>query len=143
MTTDATALTILLAAFFGLILIRVPIAVALITASVTCGLYLDIPLVVLLQKMVSGLNSFTFLAVPFFIIAGELMSDGGMSDKIIKLADAVVGKVRGGLAMVNVLASMLCTGEHAVRRDFRFLGGRRVGYRHLSHPPDEKEGISR
>jgi tripartite ATP-independent transporter DctM subunit len=110
MTTDATALTILLAAFFGLILIRVPIAVALITASVTCGLYLDIPLVVLLQKMVSGLNSFTFLAVPFFIIAGELMSDGGMSDKIIKLADAVVGKVRGGLAMVNVLASMLFGG---------------------------------
>ena len=110
MTTDATALIILLAAFFGLILIRVPIAVALIAASVTCGLYLDIPLVVLLQKMVSGLNSFTFLAVPFFIIAGELMSDGGMSDKIIRLADAVVGKVRGGLAMVNVLASMLFGG---------------------------------
>ncbi len=110
MTTDAIALAILLAAFFGLILIRVPIAVALIAASVTCALYLGIPLVVLLQKMVSGLNSFTFLAVPFFIIAGELMSDGGISDKIIKLADAVVGKVRGGLAMVNVLASMLFGG---------------------------------
>ena len=110
MSVNAIALTILLGTFFGLILIRIPIAVCLIVASLACALYLGIPLVVLIQKMVTGLNSFTFLAVPFFIIAGELMSDGGMSDKIIKFADAVVGKVRGGLAMVNVLASMLFGG---------------------------------
>lgn len=110
MSTNGIALTILLSTFFGLILIRVPIAVGLMIASVACASYLGIPLVVLIQKLVTGLNSFTFLAVPFFIIAGELMSDGGMSDKIIKFADAVIGKVRGGLAMVNVLASMLFGG---------------------------------
>lgn len=110
MSTEAIALTILLATFFGLILIRIPIAVGLIIASLACAFYLGIPLVVLMQKMVTGLNSFTFLAVPFFIIAGELMGDGGISDRIIKFADAIVGKVRGGLAMVNVLASMLFGG---------------------------------
>ncbi len=110
MSTNAIALSILLSAFFGLIFIRVPIAVGLMASSVACALYLNIPMVVLIQKMVNGLNSFTFLAVPFFIIAGELMGDGGISDKIIKFADVVVGKVRGGLAMVNVLASMLFGG---------------------------------
>lgn len=59
----------------------------------------------LVQKMVGGLNSFPLLAIPFFIIAGEIMNEGGISVRLINLANVIIGKIRGGLAMVNVLAS--------------------------------------
>lgn len=66
---------------------------------------MDIDLAALVQRMVGGLNSFSLLAIPFFILAGEIMNEGGISRRLINLANVMIGKVRGGLAMVNVLAS--------------------------------------
>lgn len=96
---------VLLGSFVLLLLIRVPVALSLIVSSFLTGLYMDIDLAALVQRMVGGLNSFSLLAIPFFILAGEIMNEGGISRRLINLANVMIGKVRGGLAMVNVLAS--------------------------------------
>ena len=70
-----------------------------------CLLYLGIPLSNVCQQMVKGLNSFSLMAVPFFIVMGCLMGSGGISEKLIALANSLVGWMRGGLAMVNIVAS--------------------------------------
>lgn len=96
---------ILLGSFVLLLLVRVPIALTLVISSVLTGLYMNIDISALVQRMVSGVNSFSLLAIPFFIIAGEIMNEGGISNRLINLANVIIGKIRGGLAMVNVLAS--------------------------------------
>ncbi|WP_449539069.1 TRAP transporter large permease [Ferdinandcohnia sp. Marseille-Q9671] len=96
---------ILLGSFVLLLLIRVPVALSLVVSSFLTGIYMDIDLAALVQRMVGGLNSFSLLAIPFFILAGEIMNEGGISRRLINLANVMIGKVRGGLAMVNVLAS--------------------------------------
>ncbi|MCI8996997.1 MAG: TRAP transporter large permease [Lachnospiraceae bacterium] len=105
MKTDSTAIAILLITFLVLILLRVYIAYAVGIASVACLLYLGIPLSNVCQQMVKGLNSFSLMAVPFFIVMGCLMGKGGISEKLIALANSLVGWMRGGLAMVNIVAS--------------------------------------
>ena len=96
---------VLLGSFVLLLLIRVPVALSLIVSSFLTGIYMDIDLAALVQRMVGGLKSFSLLAIPFFILAGEIMNEGGISRRLINLANVMIGKVRGGLAMVNVLAS--------------------------------------
>jgi len=96
---------ILLGSFIVLLLIRVPIALSLVISSFLTGWYLDVDLAALVQRMVKGVNSFSLLAIPFFILAGEIMNEGGISQRLINLSNVIIGKVRGGLAMVNVLAS--------------------------------------
>ncbi|WP_018933471.1 TRAP transporter large permease [Gracilibacillus lacisalsi] len=98
-------ITILLGSFVLLLLLRVPIALTLIISSILTGLYMDIDPAAILQRMVSGMNSFSLLAIPFFILAGEIMNEGGISRRLINFANVIIGKIRGGLAMVNVLAS--------------------------------------
>ncbi|WP_026895327.1 TRAP transporter large permease [Clostridiisalibacter paucivorans] len=110
MSPEMMGVLILFGLLFGLMLIRVPIAFALGISSVLTAIYLDIPLLLIFQKMVNGLNSFTFLAVPFFILAAQIMTDGGISDKLMKFANVIVGKIRGGTAMVNVITSMFFGG---------------------------------
>lgn len=107
---DPIGIAILLGGFLVLVVLRVPIAFALGVSSLACAAWLGLPLLMVAQRMVNGLNSFTFLAVPFFILVGQIMGEGGISDRIVRLADAVVGRVRGGLAQVNILASMLFGG---------------------------------
>ncbi|MCL2588408.1 MAG: TRAP transporter large permease [Oscillospiraceae bacterium] len=105
--SDPIAILILLGGFAVLMAIKVPVAFALALAAFASGFYtmgLDIfPTVV--QRLVSGIRPFNFMAIPFFIIAGNLMGQGGIGGRMIDLADALVGRVRGGLAMVNVLSS--------------------------------------
>ncbi|WP_059104633.1 TRAP transporter large permease [Shouchella shacheensis] len=96
---------ILIGSFLLLLIFRVPIALSLILSSLLTGVYLDIDLAALIQRMVGGLNSFSLLAIPFFVLAGEIMNEGGISRRLINLSNVIIGKVRGGLAMVNVLAS--------------------------------------
>lgn len=96
---------LLLGTFVVLLLLRFPIALTLIVSSLVTGIYLGIEPVSLIQKMVGGLNSFSLLAIPFFILAGEIMNEGGISVRLINFANVIIGKIRGGLAMVNVLAS--------------------------------------
>jgi tripartite ATP-independent transporter DctM subunit len=110
MQADALGITILVGTFFLLLAFRVPVAFALGTASVATAWYLDLPLMVVMQQMAKGLDSFSLMAIPFFILAGQLMGVGGISQKMIAMADVLVGKIRGGLAMVNIMASMLFGG---------------------------------
>lgn len=96
---------ILIGSFILLLVFRVPIALCLIVSSLITGLYLGFDPAAILQRMVGGLNSFSLLAIPFFILAGEIMNEGGISNRLINLANVIIGKIRGGLALVNVLAS--------------------------------------
>lgn len=107
---NTIAITILLAVFIGLMLIRVPIAFCLGISSLVTAAYMQIPLITMFQRMVSGVQNFSLVAIPFFIIAGEIMGQGGITDRIIEFATLLVGRVRGGLAHVNVLASMFFGG---------------------------------
>lgn len=101
---------LLVGGFILLLLMRIPIALALAIASIVTGLYIGIDPAAIIQRMVSGLNSFSLLAIPFFILAGEIMNEGGISRRLINLANVIIGKIRGGLAMVNVLTSTLFGG---------------------------------
>lgn len=107
---NTTAILILIVSFFIFLICRVPIAFAIGISSVITTAYLNLPLMQIAQLMVKGVNVFTLMAVPFFIVAGEIMGAGGISTRLIKLADALVGWLRGGLAMVNCLDSMFFGG---------------------------------
>ena len=104
------ALTILCITFFGFLVLGVPVAFAIGLSSICTILYEGLPLGVLFQQMMSGMNVFSFLAIPFFIFAGELMMYGGIADKIVDFAKSIVGHVRGGLGMSNVVACTLFGG---------------------------------
>lgn len=108
--TDTTAVLILVISFFVFLICRVPIAFAIGISSILTTAYLGLPLMQIAQLMVKGVNVFTLMAVPFFIVAGEIMGSGGISTRLIKLADACVGWLRGGLAMVNCVDSMFFGG---------------------------------
>ena len=101
---------ILLGSFALLLVLKVPITFTLAVSSIITAIYLKIPLMAILQQMVQGVNSFSLLAIPFFIIAGEIMGEGGISRRLIEFSNVIVGRVRGGLAQVNVLASMFFGG---------------------------------
>ena len=105
MDGNSMAIFLLLGSFGLLILLRVPIAYAVGAASALCCMYLKLPLTTICQMMVKGVNSFSLMAVPFFITMGVLMGSGGISEKLIGLANALVGWMRGGMAMVNIVAS--------------------------------------
>ena len=104
------ALTILCISFFGLLIIGVPVAFSIGLSALATILYEGLPMAVIFQQMTSGMNAFSFLAIPFFIFAGELMLYGGIADKIVDFAKSLVGHVRGGLGMSNVVACTLFGG---------------------------------
>ena len=102
--------TILSISFFALLLLGVPVAFSIGLASLVTIFYEGLPLAVGFQQMASGMNVFSFLAIPFFIFAGELMMYGGIADRIVTFANNLVGHVRGGLGMSNVVACTLFGG---------------------------------
>ena len=104
------ALTILCVVFVLCLLLGVPVAFAIGLSAVATILYEGLPLAVVFQQMTSGMNIFSFLAIPFFIFAGELMLYGGVADRIVDFAKSLVGHVRGGLGMANVVACTLFGG---------------------------------
>ena len=103
-------LTVLGLTFAALLLIGVPVAFAVGLASVATIMVAGLPVAVVFQKMVGGMQVFSFLAIPFFIFAGELMLHGGIADRIVRLANSLVGHVRGGLGMSNVVGCTLFGG---------------------------------
>ncbi len=103
-------LIILSVSFFALLLLGVPVAFSIGLSSLLTLLYEGLPLAVGFQQMTSGMNVFSFLAIPFFIFAGELMLYGGIADRIVVFAKSLVGHVRGGLGMSNVVACTLFGG---------------------------------
>jgi len=104
------ALTILCVSFAVLLLLGVPVAFAIGLSAVCTILWEGLPLAVVFQRMNAGMNIFSFLAIPFFIFAGELMLHGGIADRIVAFAKSLVGHVRGGLGMANVVACTLFGG---------------------------------
>jgi len=92
------------------LVIGIPIAFALILSSLLVIWHADLPLTVAVQQMFHGINSFTLLALPFFFLAGSIMTVGGISERLVKLALAMVGHLRGGLAHVNVVVGMFLSG---------------------------------
>ena len=101
---------ILIGSFVFMLVMKFPITFSLFLSSVFTAIYLNIPLMSIVQRLVSGVNSFSLLAIPFFILSGEIMSQGGISRRLVGFANALVGRVRGGLAQVNILASMFFGG---------------------------------
>lgn len=101
---------LLLGSFLCLMVIRVPIAFSLgISSLITC-LYSGIPLTPLAQRMVASLDSFPLMTIPFFIFAGHIMAEGGIAKRILDFASILVGRLRGGLAMINIVGSMFFGG---------------------------------
>lgn len=110
MPSASIAIAILLISFILLLIFRVPVTFALGLSAVFSALYFEVPLLVIVQKMAKGIESPSLMAIPFFILAGEIMGAGGISRRIIGFANVLIGRVRGGLAQVNVLASMFFGG---------------------------------
>ena len=105
MEANTTAILILIVGFLLLIILRFPIAYAVAMASLACIFYQGKSFNIVCQQMVKGISSFSLMAVPFFITMGILMGSGGISERLIALANACVGWMRGGMAMVNIVAS--------------------------------------
>ena len=107
-------MTLVLLTFFVLLFAGAPIGVALSVPSVLYLVLNDIPLTILTQRLTQTLNSFPLLAIPLFILAGRLMNEGGITVRIFRFANNIVGGVAGGLGHVNVLSSMIFAGMSGV-----------------------------
>ena len=104
------AIAILIGSFFIFVICKMPITFALAASTSLTMFYLGIPLMAMVQQMAKAINSFSLMAIPFFILAGEIMGAGGISDRMLQFANVCVGRLRGGLAHVNILASMFFGG---------------------------------
>ncbi len=105
MSGENLSTLILLGSFLLMVFLRFPIAYSVGISTALCLISMGQNLSVLPMQMVKGVWSFSLMAVPFFITMGVLMGSGGISDKLIALANSLVGWMRGGLAMVNIVAS--------------------------------------
>jgi len=103
-------LLIFLVILFAAVLIGIPVVFSLGLANVVLMNVMELPFTILPSRMISGMNSFPLLAIPFFMFVGEVMNHGGIARRLVKLADAIVGHITGGLGHVNILASMFFGG---------------------------------
>ena len=110
MSQATIAIIILISVFFILMILRLGIGFSMAVATIITMKYLKLNISVVFQGMVAGTKSYSFLAVPFFIFAGDIMSAGGISERLIEFSKALVGWTRGGGAFVNVVASMFFGG---------------------------------
>jgi len=104
------AIIILFGSFLVLLLFGIPISFTLSISSIFTMLYLKIPLMVIGQKMSDVLDNFSLMAIPFFILAGQIMSDSGIARRLVDFSNLLVGRIRGGLAFANIVASMFFGG---------------------------------
>jgi tripartite ATP-independent transporter DctM subunit len=96
---------VLLGSFFVLMVVGMPVAYALGLASLIGALWLELPLDAVMIQLAAGVNKFSLLAIPFFVFAGAIMAEGGMARRLVAFAAVFVGFIRGGLSLVNVMAS--------------------------------------
>ena len=96
---------VLLGSFFVLILMGMPVAYAMGLSALIGGWWIDIPADAIMIAIAGGVNKFSLLAIPFFVLAGAIMAEGGMAHRLVAFAGVLVGFVRGGLSLVNILAS--------------------------------------
>jgi tripartite ATP-independent transporter DctM subunit len=130
------ALAILSLSFLLFLLLGVPVAFAIGLSCISAFLFEGLPFETAIQMMTSGMNVFSFLAIPFFIFSGELMLHGGIADKIVDFARSLVGHWKGGLGLANVVASTLFGGvSGSPVADTSAMGGVMI-------PMMKKEGYS-
>lgn len=103
-------LTVLICGLFFTLIIAVPIAWGLGISGLVALILMDIPLTTVPQKIFSGMDIFPLMCIPFFILAGEIMAKGGLTKRLLDFAVLVIGSIRGGLSLANVIASMLFGG---------------------------------
>ncbi len=104
------AFGISVALFFGLLFVGVPVAFVLAVSSLSYLLITGNDLYLVAESLFNGMNVFVLMAIPFFILAGEIMNRSGISERLIEFSNLIIGRIRGGLAQVNVLASILFAG---------------------------------
>ncbi len=110
MATTTIAIIILLGTFAVFLIMGAKIIYAIGISTIITSLYLGIPILSVVQNLVRGMNSFSLMCVPFFILMGEIMTSGGITKRLVSLAGALVGWLRGGLGMANVVDSMFFGG---------------------------------
>src|SRR6201991_3104045 len=98
---------ILIGGFTIVCLLGMPVAYALGIAAIATALYIDLPMEAVMLKVAGGMSGFSLLAIPFFVLAGRIMAVGGMAERLVNLAKVFVGALRGGMALVNILASTM------------------------------------
>lgn len=98
---------LILAIFFGLLFLGMPIAFILGIVSAGLMIFGNVPLEILVQRMFAGVNNFSYLAIPLFILAGNIMGEGGLTRRLMEFARAFVGRLTGGLGMTTVVTSAL------------------------------------
>ena len=96
---------LLLGAFLVFMFLGMPVAYAMGLATLATALWIDMPLEAIMLKISDGMDDFALLTIPFFVLAGAIMSEGGVARRLVDLAKIFVGFIRGGLAVVNVIAS--------------------------------------
>jgi tripartite ATP-independent transporter DctM subunit len=96
---------VLLGSFFVLMMIGMPVAYALGLAALIGALWIELPLDAVMIQLAAGVNKFSLLAIPFFVLAGAIMAEGGMARRLVAFAGVLVGFIRGGLSLVNIMAS--------------------------------------
>ena len=101
---------VLIVTFFAFMILNMPLGIAIAASSLCSMAAADLPGILLPQRMFGQLNSFSLMAVPIFILAGEIMERAGITSRIVRFASACIGHFRAGLAQVSVLASMLMAG---------------------------------
>jgi len=98
---------IMVALFLGLMFVGFPIAYAMgLSAVIALAIEGQVPLLLLAQQFYASLDNFALLAVPLFILAGELMNVGGITERLVRFTGALLGHIRGGLAHANILTNM-------------------------------------
>lgn len=101
---------VLIIAFFVFVFIGAPIAYAMGMAALFGAFWIGIPHEAVMIKVSDGIAKFSLLAIPFFVLAGAIMAEGGMARRLVAFANVLVGFVRGGLALVNIVASTFFAG---------------------------------
>lgn len=130
-------LLLLLLVFFALLIIRVPIAFAISLSAVATIVYIDLPMSTVINQLFAGIDTFSLLAVPLFLLVGQLMNFGGITDRLVNFATTVVGHIRGGLGHINVAVSMMFAGlSGSAAADAAAIGGMMI-------PAMVKAGFSR
>lgn len=98
---------VLVGGFCVLCMLGMPVAYSLGLASIFAAFYIDLPQEAVMLKVSAGMSGFALLAIPFFVLTGAIMAVGGMAERLIRLAEVFVGVIRGGMALVNILASTM------------------------------------
>jgi len=138
------ALSVLVGVFVLGLAIGVPVAATLGLSSLAYLLFTGTPVVVMPQKMYAGMDVFVLLSIPGFILAGNLMNRGGITERIIRFANALVGWIRGGLGLTNVGASMLFGGITGTAvADAASIGGVMIpGMKKAGYPADFSAAVT-